>query len=174
MFQEPRLLPWARVADNVAVGLTGLVRGAAARERALAILGEVGLADRAGDWPSVLSGGQRQRVALARALVGQPQILALDEPLGALDALTRIEMQELLERVWLRQSFTAVLVTHDVAEAVVLADRIVVLDQGRIVLDLDVPLPRPRRHGAPEVARLEARVLAQLLGGDAQRERAAR
>ena len=122
----------------------------------------------------MLSGGQRQRVALARALVGQPQILALDEPLGALDALTRIEMQELLERVWLDQSFTAVLVTHDVAEAVVLADRIVVLDQGRIVLDLDVPLPRPRRHGAPEVARLEARVLAQLLGGGAQRERAAR
>ena len=115
----------------------------------------------------MLSGGQRQRVALARALVGQPQILALDEPLGALDALTRIEMQELLESVWLDQGFTAVLVTHDVAEAVVLADRIVVLDRGRIVLDLDVPLPRPRRHGAPEVARLEARVLAQLLGGDA-------
>ncbi len=173
MFQEPRLLPWAKVADNVAVGLTGLVRGPAARERTFGILGEVGLADRAGDWPSVLSGGQRQRVALARALVGQPQILALDEPLGALDALTRIEMQDLLERVWLNQKFTAVLVTHDVAEAVVLADRIVVLDQGRIVLDLDVPLPRPRRHGAPEVARLEARVLAQLLGDDARKERAA-
>jgi sulfonate transport system ATP-binding protein len=174
MFQEPRLLPWARVADNVAVGLTGLARGPAARERAVGILGEVGLADRANDWPAVLSGGQRQRVALARALIGQPQILALDEPLGALDALTRIEMQELLERVWQRQGFTAVLVTHDVAEAVVLADRIVVLDQGRIALDLDVPLPRPRRHGAPEVARLEARVLARLLGGDAERDRAAR
>ena len=82
-------------------------------------------------------------------------------------------MQELLERVWLNQGFTAVLVTHDVAEAVVLADRIVVLDQGRIVLDLDVPLPRPRRHGAPEVARLEAQVLAELLGGETHRTHAA-
>ncbi|MGO4831756.1 ABC transporter ATP-binding protein [Rhizobiaceae sp. 2RAB30] len=114
--------------------------------------------------PRQLSGGQKQRVALARALVGHPAILALDEPLGALDALTRIEMQQLLERIWLRQGFTAVLVTHDVAEAVALADRVVVIDQGRIALDLDVPLPRPRRHGAPELARLEGRILDQLFG----------
>ena len=166
MFQEPRLLPWARVVRNVAVGLTGIARGAEARERAAARLAEVGLADRAGDWPSVLSGGQRQRVALARALVGKPRILALDEPLGALDALTRIEMQSLLERVWSDQGFTAVLVTHDVAEAVVLADRVVVLDGGRIALDLAVTLSRPRHHGAPEVARLEARILARLFGTD--------
>ena len=124
----------------------------------------MGLAGRAGDWPSVLSGGQRQRVALARALVGAPRVLALDEPLGALDALTRIEMQALLSRIWRDQDFTAVLVTHDVAEAVVLADRVVVLDAGRITLDLSVPLPRPRRHGAPEVARLEEQILARLFG----------
>lgn len=162
MFQEPRLLPWARVVDNVAVGLTGQASRSEARERARAILGEVGLADRAGDWPSVLSGGQRQRVALARALVGSPAILALDEPLGALDALTRIEMQALLERVWTKQGFTAVLVTHDVTEAVALADRVVVIDHGRITLDLDVPLPRPRRHGSAELARLEGRILDSL------------
>ncbi|MEQ1955048.1 ATP-binding cassette domain-containing protein [Mesorhizobium yinganensis] len=166
MFQEPRLLPWARVADNVAVGLTGIAKGAEARGRALDILAEVGLADRAGEWPSVLSGGQRQRVALARALVGQPKILALDEPLGALDALTRIEMQQLLERIWLKQKFTAVLVTHDVAEAVALADRVVVIDSGRIALDLDVAVPRPRRHGSPELARLEGRILDHLFGND--------
>ncbi len=160
MFQEPRLLPWARVIDNVAVGLTGIASGAPARARAAARLSEVGLADRGGEWPSVLSGGQRQRVALA----SEPRVLALDEPLGALDALTRIEMQGLLERVWRDQGFTAVLVTHDVAEAVVLADRVVVLDEGRIVLDVDVPLARPRRHGSAEIARLEGRILARLFG----------
>ena len=164
MFQEPRLLPWASVVKNVEVGLTGLAAGAEARRRALAILGEVGLADRADEWPSVLSGGQKQRVALARALIGQPQILALDEPLGALDALTRIEMQQLLERIWLEQKFTAVLVTHDVAEAVALADRVVVISEGRIALDLDVPVARPRRRGSVELARLEGRILDQLFG----------
>ena len=164
MFQEPRLLPWASVVDNVAVGLTGITEGEAARGRAGAILAEVGLADRQGDWPSVLSGGQRQRVALARALVGEPRILALDEPLGALDALTRIEMQQLLERIWREKRFAAVLVTHDVAEAVILADRVVVLQEGRVTLDLPVDLPRPRRHGRAEVARLEQRILVELFG----------
>ena len=90
--------------------------------------------------------------------------MALDEPLGALDALTRIEMQLLLERIWRKQKFTAVLVTHDVSEAVALADRIVVIDEGRIALDLDVKLPRPRRHGTPEFAKLEEQVLNQLFG----------
>ncbi|EGL64037.1 ABC transporter, nucleotide binding/ATPase protein (aliphatic sulfonate) [Agrobacterium sp. ATCC 31749] len=164
MFQEPRLLPWERIANNVSVGLIGIAKGEAAREQALGILDEVGLKDRAGEWPYVLSGGQKQRVALARALVAHPQILALDEPLGALDALTRIEMQLLLERIWRKQKFTAVLVTHDVSEAVALADRIVVIDEGRIALDLDVKLPRPRRHGTPEFARLEEQVLNQLFG----------
>jgi sulfonate transport system ATP-binding protein len=170
MFQEPRLLPWARVGDNVAFGLTGISKGQAARSQALDILDEVGLKDRAGEWPYVLSGGQKQRVALARALVAHPGILALDEPLGALDALTRIEMQQLLERIWLKQRFTAVLVTHDVTEAVALADRVIVIDAGRIALDLEVAVPRPRRHGSPELARLEAQILDQLFGtGDAQR-----
>ncbi|RUU86476.1 ATP-binding cassette domain-containing protein [Mesorhizobium sp. M7A.F.Ca.MR.176.00.0.0] len=164
MFQEPRLLPWASVVKNVEVGLTGIASGAEARQRALDILGEVGLADRADEWPSVLSGGQKQRVALARALVGHPQILALDEPLGALDALTRIEMQQLLERIWLAQKFTAVLVTHDVAEAVALADRVVVISEGRIALDLDVPVERPRRRGSVELARLEGKILDRLFG----------
>ncbi|MGX9146534.1 ATP-binding cassette domain-containing protein [Mesorhizobium sp. 128a] len=164
MFQEPRLLPWASVVKNVEVGLTGIAAGAEARRRAFDILGAVGLADRADEWPSVLSGGQKQRVALARALIGQPQILALDEPLGALDALTRIEMQQLLERIWLEQKFTAVLVTHDVAEAVALADRVVVISAGKIALDVDVPVARPRRRGSVELARLEGRILDNLFG----------
>ncbi|MDX8462857.1 ABC transporter ATP-binding protein [Mesorhizobium humile] len=164
MFQEPRLLPWMSVVKNVEIGLTGIAGGIEARQRALAMLDEVGLADRADEWPSVLSGGQKQRVALARALVGQPQILALDEPLGALDALTRIEMQQLLERIWLDQKFTAVLVTHDVGEAVALADRVVVIGAGRIALDLDVPVARPRRHGSAELARIEGTILDHLFG----------
>ncbi|MBP1183969.1 ATP-binding cassette domain-containing protein [Methylobacterium sp. PvR107] len=164
MFQEPRLLPWARVVDNVAVGLSGHGSRAERRERALAALAEVGLSDKAGQWPATLSGGQRQRVALARALVSRPGLLALDEPLGALDALTRIGMQDLIERIWQAQGFTALLVTHDVAEAVALADRILVIEEGRIALDLRVDVPRPRRRGDPDLARLEGRILDHLLG----------
>jgi sulfonate transport system ATP-binding protein len=164
MFQEPRLLPWARVVDNVAVGLSGHGSRAERRERALAALAEVGLADKAGQWPATLSGGQRQRVALARALVSRPGLLALDEPLGALDALTRIGMQDLIDRIWRAQGFTALLVTHDVAEAVALADRILVVEAGRIALDLRVDVPRPRRRGDPDLARLEGRILDHLLG----------
>lgn len=163
MFQEPRLLPWASIAQNVAVGLTGLAAGPQALSRANEILAEVGLGGRGAEWPSVLSGGQKQRVALARALIGSPQILALDEPLGALDALTRIEMQQLLERIWREKAITAVLVTHDVSEAVLLADRVILLEEGRISLDLAIDLPRPRRHGA-EVAALEAKLLSHLFG----------
>ena len=163
MFQEPRLLPWARVLANVEIGLGRLRKAPGGRDRALGRLAEVGLRDRGRDWPAVLSGGQKQRVALARALVSRPRLLALDEPLGALDALTRIEMQGLLERVWMEQRFTAVLVTHDVAEAVALADRVVLIEEGEARLDLPVPLPRPRRRGTPEAAALEARILAHLL-----------
>jgi sulfonate transport system ATP-binding protein len=163
MFQEPRLLPWASVMANVEVGLGATAR----RDRALAALASVGLADRADDWPSVLSGGQKQRVALARALVSRPRLLALDEPLGALDALTRIEMQRLLEVVWLRERFTAILVTHDVAEAVMLADHILVLEGGRISLDVNVDLPRPRHRGLSDAAELEERILRHLLRNDA-------
>jgi sulfonate transport system ATP-binding protein len=164
MFQEPRLLPWADVLDNVAVGLGAEADRADARHRAAEALERVGLADRAGEWPAVLSGGQKQRVALARALVSRPRLLALDEPLGALDALTRIEMQRLLESVWLRERFTAILVTHDVAEAIALADRIVLIEHGALALDVVVDLPRPRRYGSPEEAKLSAKILARLLG----------
>jgi sulfonate transport system ATP-binding protein len=162
MFQEPRLLPWQRVAANVEVGLSPKIPVAERRARAATALAEVGLSERAGEWPSVLSGGQKQRVALARALVSQPRLLALDEPLGALDALTRIEMQGLVERVWQAQAFTALLVTHDVAEAVGLADRILVVDGGRIALDLPVDVPRPRRRGDPALAALEGRIIGHL------------
>ena len=167
MFQEPRLLPWARVIDNVAVGLGRDVDRAERRRRALEVLDEVGLSAKAGNWPATLSGGQRQRVALARALVSRPALLALDEPLGALDALTRIDMQAMIERIWRDQGFTAILVTHDVSEAVALADRILVIEEGRIALDLDVGTPRPRRRGDPELAALEGRILDRLLGARA-------
>jgi sulfonate transport system ATP-binding protein len=162
MFQEPRLLPWQRVLANVAIGLPPAVTGEERHDRAGAILRQVGLIERASEWPSVLSGGQRQRVALARALASRPRLLALDEPLGALDALTRIEMQGLVERIWLEQGFTAVLVTHDVSEALALADRVILIDGGRVALDLDVPLPRPRRRGSAEIGQLEGLILERL------------
>jgi len=162
VFQEPRLLPWEKIVDNVAVGLGGRRDDGAA----LAALADVQLSEKAKEWPSRLSGGQRQRVSLARALVSRPDFLALDEPLGALDALTRITMQKLLERVWRDQGFTALLVTHDVAEAVALADRVIVLDGGRIALDLDIPEQRPREKGTAEIARHEARLLAAIFAGE--------
>lgn len=163
MFQEPRLLPWQRVLGNVEVGIDRAVPVRARREQARQALREVGLEDRGDEWPSVLSGGQKQRVALARALVSRPRLLALDEPLGALDALTRIEMQGLVERVWRSQGVTALLVTHDVSEAVALADRIIVLAAGRVALDLAVKIDRPRRRGDPAFGRLEDCILANLL-----------
>ncbi len=158
MFQDGRLLPWRRVIDNVALGLPR-----AGRARAEAALAAVGLADRAQDWPRILSGGQKQRVALARALAADPLLILLDEPLGALDALTRLEMQTLIERLWLNAGFTAVLVTHDVAEAATLADRILLIENGAIAMDVAVNLPRPRLPGAA-LAEIEARVLGRILG----------
>jgi sulfonate transport system ATP-binding protein len=165
MFQEPRLLPWARVLANVQVGLGEVGDAALRRWLAMEALARVGLAERAQEWPGILSGGQKQRVALARALVSRPRLLALDEPLGALDALTRLGMQELIEQVWRDEGFTAVLVTHDVTEAVMLADRILVLEEGRIVEDVPVELSRPRRIDSAGAARIEARILDRLLRG---------
>jgi sulfonate transport system ATP-binding protein len=164
MFQEPRLLPWQRVAANVEVGLSHAPTGADRRRLAIDTLAQVGLDDRADEWPSVLSGGQKQPVALARALVSHPRILAFDEPLGALDALTRIEMPALIEQVWQDKGFTAIVVTHDVTEAVTLADRILVLEAGRVAMDVTVDLPRPRRLGDPAAAAIEGRILDRLLG----------
>jgi sulfonate transport system ATP-binding protein len=156
-------LPWARVLANVEVGLGGERKLPDAQLRAETALAEVGLSDKRAQWPAVLSGGQKQRVALARALVGNPRMLAFDEPLGALDALTRISMQHLLERVWRDQGFTAILVTHDVSEAVALADRVLVIEGGRIADDIDVDIRRPRQRGSAELARLEGSILDELL-----------
>jgi len=161
MYQEARLLPWKTVLQNVMLGL-----GSTARDEARAVLDEVGLLAREKDWPSRLSGGQRQRVALARALVHRPQLLLLDEPLGALDALTRIEMHALIERLWHTYRFTALIVTHDVQEAVALGDRILMLETGKVALDQEIRLDRPRVGGAARFAELEARVLSHLLKRD--------
>ncbi|WP_404823804.1 ATP-binding cassette domain-containing protein [Paenibacillus rhizovicinus] len=158
MFQDARLLPWKSVLDNVRIGVEG-----GDRAKALEALELVGLADRAKEWPSVLSGGQRQRVALARALVSDPSLLLFDEPLGALDALTRIEMQQLIERLWLERKFTAVLVTHDVSEAVALADRVVLVEQGTISQDITVSLARPREKDSG-FTHYESSILNRVLG----------
>jgi sulfonate transport system ATP-binding protein len=159
MFQDSRLLPWRRVLDNVTLGLKHQ-----SKQRGQWALQEVGLADRANRWINQLSGGQRQRVALARALVSQPRLLLLDEPLGALDALTRLEMQNLVESLWKEQGFTAFLVTHEVEEAVYLADRVIVIEEGAISLNLQVTLPRPRNQGSAEFAELKVKILDQILG----------
>lgn len=164
MFQDSRLLPWQTVLDNVKLGAIGLPRKEA-EEKAREALRLVGLESRADNWPSVLSGGQRQRVALARALVGNPRLLLLDEPLGALDALTRIEMQRLIEQIWLQQGFTALLVTHDVAEAVALADRVILIEQGAVALDLPITLARPREKDNG-FAYFEKRILDRVLEPD--------
>src|ERR1700761_7355440 len=163
MFQEPRLLPWSRVLGNVEVGLGRGRSSADARARAAQALVEVGLDSKREQWPAALSGGQRQRGGLPRALVSHPRVLAFDEPLGALDALTRISMQRLLERVWRDQGFTAILVTHDVAEAVALADRVLVIEEGRIAHDINIDIPRPRRRGSADLAALEGAILRDLL-----------
>ncbi|MDM0111108.1 ATP-binding cassette domain-containing protein [Variovorax sp. J22R133] len=158
MFQEARLLPWRRVLDNVTLGLPR-----EAQSRGEEVLAQVGLLERKGEWPARLSGGQRQRVSLARALVHHPRLLLLDEPLGALDALTRIEMHRLIEDLWLRHRFTALLVTHDVQEAVALADRVILIEDGQIALDEAITLARPRSQGDPAFAAIEKRILDRVL-----------
>ncbi|MBM6699070.1 ABC transporter ATP-binding protein [Bifidobacterium pullorum subsp. saeculare] len=147
-FQDSRLIPWMRVWDNVTLGLPG---GKAAR-RALAqrALAEVGLADHVDAWPASLSGGQAQRASLARALVREPELLLLDEPFGALDALTRLDMQDLLASLQAREGWGALMVTHDIAEAVRLADRICVLRGGVIAADVPVDRSRLDGEGRPE------------------------
>lgn len=153
-----QMLPWRKVIENVALGLKEQ-----ARPRSHWALQQVGLDNRAQDWTTVLSGGQQQRVALARALVTQPQLLLLDEPLGALDALTRIDMQRLIETLWQEQQFTALLVTHDVEEAVVLSDRVIVIQNGQIDLDLPINLSRPRHIASPTLAELKQQILSRIL-----------
>jgi sulfonate transport system ATP-binding protein len=158
MFQDSRLLPWRRILPNVMLGLEP-----ALIPQARKVLAQVGLAERANDWPATLSGGQLQRVALARALVHDPNLLLLDEPLGSLDALTRIEMQQLIEEVWQSRCFTAMLVTHDVAEAISLADRVILIEGGRVALDEVVNIPRPHTRGSARFAALEERILGRVM-----------
>ena len=146
-FQEPRLFPWRDVRTNVVYGLTrSRLTKAEAHARADTALADVGLADRAEAWPLTLSGGQAQRVSLARALVAEPELLLLDEPFGALDALTRLSMRALLLDLWREHGFGVLLVTHDVDEAVALADRVLVLDEGRLIHTLEIDEPRTSTH----------------------------
>jgi sulfonate transport system ATP-binding protein len=159
VFQDPRLFPWQKVLPNL---LVGLPRDARTRARALAALEEVGLSHRVTAWPRTLSGGEAQRVALARALVRDPELLLLDEPFGALDALTRIRMHRLLQDLYRRHRPAVLLVTHDVDEAIMLADRVLVLSEGRISLNLAVDITGQRHHADPGFGALRERLLREL------------
>jgi sulfonate transport system ATP-binding protein len=163
IFQEPRLLPWLSVAGNVAFGIEDRPK-AERDERVAAALARVGLSDKAQVWPRELSGGQAQRVAIARALVPGPQVLLLDEPFSALDAFTRVDLQDHLLGLWADARPTLILVTHDVEEAIVLADRIVVMRPrpGRIADEIAVELPRPRDRQSAAFDAAKRRVLAAL------------
>ena len=158
VFQEPRLLPWKTAIQNVALGL----EGADAVEQARAALVEVGLEHRLEAYPGTLSGGEAQRTALARALVRDPRLLLLDEPFAALDALTRMRMHRLVEAVWVRHRMAVLLITHDVDEAILLADRALVIDRGRIVASLLIDLPRAREVGQPGFLELRSELLRAI------------
>ena len=164
IFQDARLLPWKSVLNNVLIGTKD--RDKKKAEEALA---HVGLLERKKVWPGILSGGQKQRVSLARALSGEPSVLLLDEPLGALDALTRLEMHNLIEGLWKEQGFTAVLVTHDVSEAVKLADRVIIIDGNSVKLDLGISLPRPRVKNN-DSSYFEQKILSYLMRSDDKKD----
>jgi len=157
-FQEPRLVPWQRVLANVALGL----RVPEPARMAAAALDEVGLTERAAAWPLTLSGGEAQRASLARALVRSPSLLLLDEPFSALDALTRITMHRLVLTLWERHRPAVLLVTHDVDEALALADRVLVLRDGRIAHSSGISVPRPRDRDHPSLTALRLRLLTEL------------
>jgi len=157
-FQEPRLVPWKRVLANVALGL----RAADPVSVARTALREVGLAERESAWPLTLSGGEAQRASLARALVREPRLLLLDEPFSALDALTRITIHRLVLSLWERHRPAVLLVTHDVDEALALADRVLVLGDGRIAHQAPITLPRPRDRDHPALSALRLRLLTEL------------
>jgi sulfonate transport system ATP-binding protein len=163
IFQEPRLLPWLTVAGNVGFGLEDRPR-AEREQRVARVLERVGLTDKANVWPRELSGGQAQRVAIARALVARPQVLLLDEPFSALDAFTRADLQDGLLALWADQKPTLVMVTHDVEEAIVLADRIMVMRPrpGRVQEEIECDLPRPRDRQSAAFDFVKRRVLAAL------------
>jgi sulfonate transport system ATP-binding protein len=157
-FQDARLLPWRRVIDNVSLGL----RGPDARDVAQAALQEVGLSDHLRAWPLTLSGGEAQRVSLARALTREPDLVLLDEPFGALDALTRISMHNLVLDLWQRHRPAVLLVTHDVDEALALADRVLVLADGRVAHEERISLTRPREREHPDLIKQRNRLLSEL------------
>jgi len=163
IFQEPRLLPWLSVADNIGFGLSELPP-ALRREKVALALARVGLTEKASAWPRELSGGQAQRVAIARALVPQPEVLLLDEPFSALDAFTRRDLQDHLLDLWADTRPTLVLVTHDVDEAVVLADRVLVMRPrpGRLFEEIKINLARPRDRQSPLFDNFKRRVLTAL------------
>src|SRR5689334_3883608 len=163
-FQEPRLFPWRDVRTNVVYGLTrSTIPRTDAQARADRALADVGLTDRAAAWPLTLSGGQAQRVSLARALVAEPELLLLDEPFGALDALTRLSMRALLLDLWREHGFGVLLVTHDVDEAVALADRVVVLEAGQVAHELAIADPRrPASDPSADTQRHRAELLDVL------------
>lgn len=158
VFQDSRLLPWSRVLDNVILGLGGADAEAVGRE----LLREVELDGREKAWPRELSGGQQQRVALARSLVREPAVLLADEPFGALDALTKLKMHDLLRRLVARHRPGVLLITHDVDEAIALADRILVLDHGILSVDLTLDDGAGRRPGEPGFAELRGSLLDAL------------
>lgn len=164
VFQDPTLYPWLSVRDNVALGLQarGLLRSHG--HRVTQALELVGLQEFGSAYPHQLSGGMAQRTALARALVNDPALLILDEPLGKLDSLTRLTMQSELVRLWQRSGFTTLLVTHDVEEALFMAERIIVFSSrpARVLDDIAVTQPYPRKRGDPELAQLRHRVLSLL------------
>ena len=163
IFQEPRLLPWLTVADNVGFGIEDRPKQERA-ERVAHALDRVGLTDKAKVWPRELSGGQAQRVAIARALVPQPQVLLLDEPFSALDAFTRVDLQDHLLNLWNEFKPTLVMVTHDVEEAIALADRILVMrpHPGQIADEIEIDLPRPRDRQSAAFDFAKRRILAAL------------
>jgi sulfonate transport system ATP-binding protein len=163
IFQEPRLLPWLSVADNIGFGLSALPTDVR-REKVARVLARVGLTDKANAWPRELSGGQAQRVAIARALVPQPEVLLLDEPFSALDAFTRRDLQDHLLDLWADRRPTLILVTHDVDESVVLADRVLVMRPrpGRLFEEISINLARPRDRHSPHFDNFKRRVLTAL------------